>query len=64
MSVKQRAVKVARNKDSSKPVRTPPFDASVIKPHKHGTGFSSCAPCSAAGKAGTCAHVADWVKAD
>ena len=40
--MKQRAVKVARNKDSAKPVRTPPFDASRIKPHKHGTGFSAC----------------------
>ncbi|HZE67845.1 MAG TPA: hypothetical protein VE081_14510 [Sporichthyaceae bacterium] len=57
-----RAVKVARNKDSNKPVRTPPFDASTIKPHKHGTGFSSCAPCNAAGLASTCAHVEDWVK--
>lgn len=57
-----RAVKSARNSDASKPVRTPPFDASTIKPHKHGTGFSTCAPCDAAGKASVCAHVEDWVK--
>jgi hypothetical protein len=57
-----RAVKAARNTDTSKPTRTPPFDASTIKPHKHGTGFSSCAPCNAAGTASTCGHVADWVK--
>lgn len=62
MSVKQRAVKSARNKDSSKPVRTPPFDASRIKPHKHGTGFSTCASCASAGNASTCAHVDDWVQ--
>ncbi|MBA3744230.1 hypothetical protein [Sporichthya sp.] len=62
MSVKMRATKVARNADSAKPTRTPPFDVSTIKPHKHGTGFSSCAPCQAAGAASTCAHVEDWVK--
>lgn len=62
MSVKMRAIKVARNKDSAKPVRTPPFDASNIKPHKYGTGFSSCAPCNAAGTASLCGHVDDWVK--
>lgn len=61
MSVKMRAVKVARNKDSAKPVRTPPFDASTIKPHKHGTGFSSCPACHAAGTASLCGHIADWV---
>jgi hypothetical protein len=57
-----RASKVARNADSSKPVRTPPFDVSTIKPHKHGTGFSSCAPCAEAGKATVCSHVEDWIK--
>ncbi|HUR74602.1 MAG TPA: hypothetical protein VMZ00_10015 [Sporichthya sp.] len=62
LSVKMRADKVARNADSSKPVRTPPFDKSTIKPHKHGTGFSSCAACTEAGTASTCAHVEDWVK--
>lgn len=57
-----RATKVARNADSAKPVRTPPFDVTTIKPHKHGTGFSSCAPCQDAGKASVCGHVEDWVK--
>ncbi|GAA0634403.1 hypothetical protein GCM10009547_43010 [Sporichthya brevicatena] len=61
MSVKMRAVKSARNSDPSKLVRTPPFDKSTIKPHKHGTGFSTCAPCAAAGNATVCAHVDDWV---
>ncbi len=64
MSVKMRAVKSARNADTSRPVRTPPFDASTIKPHKHGTGFTSCAPCNEAGKASVCAHVDAWVKED
>lgn len=62
MSVKMRATKVARNAESSRPVRTPPFDVSTIKPHKHGTGFTSCAPCQEAGTASVCGHVADWVK--
>lgn len=60
--MKMRATKVARNAESAKPVRTPPFDVSTIKPHKHGTGFSSCAACNEAGTALSCGHVADWVK--
>lgn len=64
MSVKQRAIKVARNKDSAKPTRTPPFDKSTIKPHKHGTGFTSCPACTSAGTASTCAHVEAWARAD
>ncbi|MGQ0630284.1 MAG: hypothetical protein ACT4P1_04530 [Sporichthyaceae bacterium] len=62
MSVKMRATKVARNAESSKPSRTHPFDVSTIKPHKHGTGYSTCAPCLEAGTASSCGHVADWVK--
>lgn len=64
MSVKMRAVKLARNTEASKPVRTPPFDVSTIKPHKHGTGFSTCAPCEEAGQASVCGHVDQWVKKD
>jgi hypothetical protein len=62
LTVKMRATKVARNKDTAKPTRTPPFDASTIKPHKHGTGFTSCPACDAAGTASTCAHVDAWVQ--
>jgi hypothetical protein len=62
VSVKMRAIKVARNKDAAKPVRTPPFDVSTIKAHKYGTGFSTCPACEAAGVASLCGHVEDWVK--